>query len=90
MHRIDWRVATAVACVGVVLVVLGFVAFGGDDSGDEIVQAQSPTETPTDTAEPAEETPVAEAPTEPPATAAPAPDPTATEVPAEKPAAVPV
>lgn len=40
MHRIDWRVATAVASVGVILVVLGIVVLGGDDDGqDEVVQA---------------------------------------------------
>ena len=60
--------AAAVACVGVILVVVGFVAFGGDDDPDEVVQAtqaQSATEVPTDAAEPvAEETPPPEAPAE--------------------------
>lgn len=78
MHRIDWRVATAVACIGVIFVVVGFVAFGGDSGEEgEVVQATQ-AETPT---APVVVTPSAEeptqgaAPTEPPATAVPEPEP---------------
>ena len=61
MHRIDWRVATAVACAGVILVVLGIVVLGGNDDGqDEVVQTAGD-----DAVEPVADEPAAEEAAEP-------------------------
>ena len=61
MHRIDWRVATAAACVGALLIVVGIVAFGGNDDTDETVSAGGDTAqletTETQTATPAVDAP---------------------------------
>lgn len=91
MHRMDWRVAAAVACVLVILGGLAAVALSDDDDPQVVQTAQEPDapqpsdETGADDGQAPEAAPTTEPAADPTATAATAEGPTPSEAPVEEP-----